>query len=63
MESMTLGEELDLLIKNASKTQLERFEVILQETRESFIISHDKPENDRFWALIRFRTELQEGRI
>lgn len=63
MEDITLGEELDLLIKNASKAQLERFETILQETKGSIILPHDNPENDRFWALIRFRTELQEGRV
>ena len=56
---MTLGEELDTLLENASTEQKARFENIYRETRENPLLPHDNAKNDRFWALIIFRRELR----
>lgn len=56
---MTLGEELDSLLSNATQIQKDRFEEILKDTQDSDLLPHSNPENDRFWSLILWRKELR----
>lgn len=57
---MTLGEELDKLLENATDEQLSQFENILREVKEWDLPSSNKSENDKFWTSILFRKKLKE---